>query len=95
MQDHGPRILWRLAKVVDLIASQDGLIRGAKVRLGVKREGRGESVTVERPLQKLYPLEVSSEGEEVVRDPELRGDLLDLVLWMGKPHRADRTGGPI
>ena len=65
------------------------------MRLGVKREGRGESVTVERPLQKLYPLEVSSEGEEAVRDPEPadRGSAGPGALD-GETSSGRQDGGP-
>jgi hypothetical protein len=71
VHDDGPRVLWKLARVVELIVSNDGLVRGAKVRLGCKRGGRGEygeSVTIERPLQRLYPLEMHPSRDEGLED---------------------------
>jgi len=49
-----------LAKVVELTPGRDGLVRVAKLKTQ-------HSVLV-RPLQRLYPLEVSS-AEEVCRAP--------------------------
>ena len=46
-----PRGFWKLAKVEEVIVGQDGLVRGAVVRVG-------NSSTLRRPLQRLYPLEI-------------------------------------
>ena len=44
---------WKLGIIEELITGQDGLVRGAKLRAG-------KSIP-ERPVQLLYPLELSSE----------------------------------
>ena len=44
---------WLLGKIVDLIPSQDGQMRGARVLLGNSRN------TVDRPVNRLYPLETN------------------------------------
>ena len=48
----GPRIRWKLAVVEDVVKGNDGLIRSTKLRTnnGVKN----------RPIVKLYPLEVNN-----------------------------------
>ena len=54
-QDH-PRTFWRLAKVKDLIKGSDGKIQGAIIQIGSKG---GKSSILRRPIQHLYPLEVT------------------------------------
>ena len=45
--------------VKGLVSGKDGIVRGAEVRVITK----GKPVHLSRPVQKLYPLEVRSEGE--------------------------------
>ena len=52
-EEKQPRQKWLLGKIVDLIPSQDGQIRGARVLLGKSRN------TVDRPVNRLYPLETN------------------------------------
>jgi len=46
---------WRLGKVEELITGKDGEIRGANVKVLTKK---GKPMYLNRPVQKLYPLEV-------------------------------------
>jgi len=46
-----PRHLWKLGRVIELKQSRDGAVRSAKVLLGSTK------ITVERPVNKLYPVE--------------------------------------
>ena len=55
--DSHPRGLWRLGVVQDLNKSSDGEVRGACVRV-ISKTGR--PILLRRPIQHLYPLEVSS-----------------------------------
>ena len=48
---HQPRHLWKLAIVTELIHGRDNVIRGAKLKLG-------SGSIVQRPLNKLYLLEI-------------------------------------
>ena len=64
VEDQSPRLFWRLGKIENVILSKDGLVRGAKVRVGTKSGERGGCVVLERPLQRLYPLEVRPDREE-------------------------------
>ena len=52
-EEKQPRQKWLLGKIVDLIPSQDGQIRGARVSLG--KSGN----TVDRPVNRLYPLKTN------------------------------------
>ena len=54
-----PRGFWKLAKVEDTIMGDDGNVRGAILRLPEKN---GRQRRLQRPLQKLYPLEVNCLG---------------------------------
>lgn len=53
--DKHPRTFWKTGVIEQLLGGQDGLVRGAKVRV---RSGNG-SILLNRPLQLLYPLEVT------------------------------------
>ena len=59
-----PRSYWKMGKVERLLMNKDGQSRGAEVRV----QGRGSSGggRLRRPLQLLYPLEVSCSTNEAV-----------------------------
>lgn len=54
--DNRKRVLWPMAKIVELIPGRDGLFRIAKVKT--------QQGILVRPIQRLYPLEISA-AEEV------------------------------
>ena len=56
-EDNTKRSNWKTGKMVEQIVGKDGVVRGAKLRLITK----GKPIIVNRAVQKLYPLEVSSE----------------------------------
>ena len=47
-----PRHLWKLGRIEELITSKDGKIRATD---------KTEQYSIQRPIQKLYPLEVEEE----------------------------------
>jgi hypothetical protein len=51
--DNKKRVLWPLAKVIELYRSEDGLVRSARI---LTKTG-----TTNRPITKLYPLEMANE----------------------------------
>lgn len=53
-----PRGLWRLGKIEGLVRGADGVVRGVRVRVTSQK---GQSKTLRRPLQHIYPLEVCCE----------------------------------
>ena len=55
-EDSTKRGQWKTAVVENLINGKDGEIRGAVVR----KAGKGKPETLIRPLQKLFPLEISA-----------------------------------
>ena len=60
--DSRPRGFWKLALVEKLVTGQDGLTRGAILRVSSTGE---RASTLQRPLQRLYPLELSSTTADV------------------------------
>ena len=56
--EHLPRGLWKLEKIVSLMKGRDNLVRGATVKIGTKD---GRKLLLNRPIQLLYPLEVQSQ----------------------------------
>ena len=58
VHDEGhPRSCWKMGKVERILTSKDGQSRGAEVR--VQKKGSKGTSLLRRPLQLLYPLEVS------------------------------------
>ena len=58
---------WRLGKVEELLPSKDGVVRGAKVKMLTKK---GRPLYLNRPIQKLYPLEVTGPLQAVPEPQE-------------------------
>ena len=62
-QDH-PRGFWKVAKVERMLLGKDGHVRGAVLTVASRS---GHPMTLQRPLQLLYPLELNHHGgNEVV-----------------------------
>lgn len=53
--DSLPRSFWKLVRVAELITDRDGKTRGAVVKVP---DRNGQTITLRRPLQLLYPLEL-------------------------------------
>ena len=62
VEEDKPRGLWRLGRITKLITGRDGYVRGAVLRIS------GNNV-LQRPIQKLYPLEVMQPREPVMTRP--------------------------
>ena len=90
-EDNTKRSNWKMGKVLEQIVGKDGVVRGAKLRLITK----GKPFIVNRAVQKLYPLEVSSalkevsENESGQRDANPVGNAgRQVVLRREIPRRA-------
>ncbi len=68
--DKSTRVLWKLAKVEELIRSRDNVFLAAMVRVVNSDEGR--SIVLRRPIQHLIPLELPSTSEEEDHVSEVR-----------------------
>lgn len=55
------RGLWRVGRVMNLVRGSDDQVRGVKVRVA---ESGKKPTTIRRPLQKLYPIEISNQKDE-------------------------------
>ena len=66
---------WKIGVVERLIQGQDGVIRGAQLKAG--------KTHTERPLQLLYPLELTCNRPERTRGETLRDDVREF-----QPRRA-------
>jgi len=60
IHDECPRINWKLAVVEDLIPGNDGMVRSANIRT--------KNGVTNRPVTRLYPLEVTASDAGTVRD---------------------------
>ena len=58
-EDSKERVLWKLGRVVELLRGKYNVVRGVRV----KTDSRYSGGIIERPLQKLFPLEMGREEE--------------------------------
>lgn len=87
-----PRGLWRLGRVEQLMVGTDGNVRGAAVRVVSK----GQNVTiVNRPIQRLYPLEFSvQEAAGISRGSTDEPHTDGTPNIVSHPENEQRSGGP-
>ena len=64
-EEKTPRQNWCLGRIIELLPSRDGEIRGAKVLIGKSKQ------VVERPVNKLYPIEFASEDRREVESKQI------------------------
>ena len=91
-----PRGFWRLARVEKLLAGKDDKVRGAQIRVSTPT---GQSSTLRRPLQALYPLEITqsdvSTGTPEVQAEEVTapstGDQTQVRASRGAAIRANEN----
>lgn len=76
VHDDIPRMTWKMVVIEDLIVGGDGLVRAATIR---KSSG-----TTNRPITKLYPLELNEADEVVVQI----SDPVDSEGENNRPQRA-------
>ena len=83
-----PRGFWKVARVKKLIIGRDGLVRGAALGLPSKN---GQQTTLQRPLQLIYPLEITqSEYHPVNRSDEGNATSQETPPENG-PSKEDRV----
>ena len=75
LHDDGPRGFWKLAKIETLITGKDGQVRGAVIRVPSKD---GQTTLLQRPLQLLYPLEITRQVDSITDVPTESDSVADL-----------------
>ena len=64
-EDGVKRLAWKLGVIEDVIIGKDGEVRGA----GIRVMGGGKPVILNRPVKKIYPLEISMfDNVDAVKD---------------------------
>ena len=61
IEDDGPRLMWKLGRVVELIVSKDGECRAAGLSV------TGSKNILQRPIRKLFPLEFADEYNQQIK----------------------------
>ena len=89
VHDEGhPRSHWKLGKIEGILTSKDGQIRGAEVRVQGKRSKK--SSLLRRPLQLLYPLEVSCATHETSQPESVPEQSEQSVRGLMRENRERR-----
>jgi len=82
LKDNLPRGVWRMGRITELIPSQDGNFRAAKILLPTKK-------VLKRPLNLLHPLEYSNSQEvELTQDEQLEETGQDITPTRAAANRA-------
>jgi hypothetical protein len=71
-EEKAPRHTWCLGRITEIIPSRDGQVRGAKVFIGKTRQ------IIERPINKLYPIEFATE-EQSICDNQTKPQIIEIV----------------
>ena len=61
-ENYTPRNHWRQGKIINLVIGSDNLIRGATTECVIN----GKKSIIQRPIQKLIPLEITKRNTEVL-----------------------------
>ena len=69
--EHSPRSQWKLGKVIELMTSNDGQVRGAVIKVITN----GKPTKLRRPTSCLYPLEVMPQTDNDVSNPKPISDV--------------------
>ena len=87
---------WKVGKVLKIIIGKDNGIRGAVVQIFSEKNGKG---TISRPLEKLYPLEITANRDDDEPPPgtndveiEESKSLIDLDSTEGDLGGSDAGG---
>ena len=60
-EDKIPRHLWKLGRVKELFVGRDGKVRAAELVINDDNVDKaGKVMTMQRPIQKLFPVEVNN-----------------------------------
>ena len=86
-EDNVKRSNWKMGKVEELIVGKDHEVRGVKLRLVTK----GKPIFFNRPLQRIYPLEVrgmSGERSKIRDGVDSGGSANEQPVGAKRPTRA-------
>ena len=61
-ENYTPRNQWRQGRIINLVTGSDNLIRGASIECVIN----GKISVIQRPIQKLIPLEITERNTEVL-----------------------------
>ena len=85
------RGFWKIGIVEELVVGKDGIVRGAKV----KKAGKGKPDFVSRPLQKLYPLELSCSSGTETNNMNVKENVKEKdEVRKERKERGEEAGNP-
>ena len=61
-ENYTPRNQWRQGRIINVVTGSDNLIRGASIECVIN----GKISVIQRPIQKLIPLEITERNTEVL-----------------------------
>ena len=85
-EEKEPRKNWCLGNIVDLVPSKDNNVRGAKILVGKTK------TIIERPINKLYPVELSCTNINEGQTEEIFDNTVEILndkrfIRLRKPSR--------
>ena len=78
-----------MAKVIQLIPSKDGIVRGVKLQVG---NVKGKISYVKRPIEKLYPLEIKAKGRHDQNAAEQMDNLDETIIQHQRQKKSCSIG---
>ena len=75
-KDKSPKHCWSMGKVIRLLPGKDKIVRAVELKTHNKA---GKLIVMKRPIQHLYPLEISQEEEQEAKDNENEEPQITLV----------------
>ena len=69
-EDKIPRQLWKIGRIENLLRGRDGNVRAAIV----KTSSEGRTQHLQRPIQRLYPIEIPSQKSKIGPSIKFIGD---------------------
>lgn len=68
-EDNVPQNFWRLGRIEAVLPGKDGIVRGVTVKVHAKP---GKTKLMHRPIQRLYPLEITRNEEDTRNGEDTR-----------------------
>ena len=77
-EDNLPRMSWRKRRIINVIRSDDKLVRGAEIK--VRQRNSDKMLTLKRPLKYLVPFEIMDADKRVTENNDVIVNILPVEI---------------